>query len=599
MDIITTSIFKDFCNNYGYEGMKEEDAFERFAIYCVISQHIKNDTISKDLLENMCIGGGNDWGLDGFVMLVNGKYVSTEDEIINLLETNGYLSVEIFTIQAKTSTSLDSSGLAQSLDGVQYLMDEIAYEDSTIVLPPSNEDVDNVRALLKSLYSKCAFFKNGINPILHFAYVICANYSQKNKDIEAKLEKTNNYIKQHNLICGDIRSEIVDKNILKQYYDASKRKNEATIKIEQKLNLPEVNEIKESYLCIVPFSEFKKLIIDDAGDINLSVFDDNVRAFQGENTVNKAIAESLKKGDISLFTAMNNGITIIAKETSQTGCSMKISDYQIVNGCQTCHILYNQRDCHNVDDLRLVVKIISSTDKVIKDKIIVANNSQTEVKREQLISLMDVQKNIESYYYAQKKYEQLYYERRSKQYRNDSSIKQCQIVTIPFQIKVFVSMILGLPDEVRGYYGQIIEQFDKNGQKVFHSDINPALYYTSALAGIKLEKMFADGILHKKYKRIKFHVLYAFRLMVENGELPSQLNNHKVSDYCNHICKILCDEKKCENAFRNAVALIDKVLERIPKDSFGQSKKLTQNLKITIKEVDKLIKAKKQSNPQI
>ena len=95
---------------------------------------------------------------------------------------------------------------------------------------------------------------------------------------------------------------------------------------------------------------------------------------------------------------------------------------------------------------------------------------------------------------AQKTFEKLYYERRSKQYRyEETRIPVNKVITIPFQIKAFVSMILEKPHEVSGYYGSIVEQFDKNGVRVFASETNPALYYTSALANYKMVEWFSKN----------------------------------------------------------------------------------------------------------
>ena len=139
------------------------------------------------------------------------------------------------------------------------------------------------------------------------------------------------------------------------------------------------------------------MIIDPDSKIIHSVFYDNIRSFQGDNSVNKAMSESLKKGDVNLFAAMNNGITVIAKGLITTGTNVHLSDYQIVNGCQTSNVLQQNLSIPNIDELMLTVKIISSKDKEIRDKIIVGNNSQTEVKREQLVALLDTQKYIEDY----------------------------------------------------------------------------------------------------------------------------------------------------------------------------------------------------------
>jgi hypothetical protein len=40
---------------------------------------------------------------------------------------------------------------------------------------------------------------------------------------------------------------------------------------------------------------------------------------------------------------MNNGVTIIARDLRRTAQKFFIEDYQIVNGCQTSHVLFEQR----------------------------------------------------------------------------------------------------------------------------------------------------------------------------------------------------------------------------------------------------------------
>ena len=40
---------------------------------------------------------------------------------------------------------------------------------------------------------------------------------------------------------------------------------------------------------------------------------------------------------------MNNGVTIIAKTVKQSGSNFRIEDFQIVNGCQTSHVVFDQR----------------------------------------------------------------------------------------------------------------------------------------------------------------------------------------------------------------------------------------------------------------
>lgn len=256
----------------------------------------------------------------------------------------------------------------------------------------------------------------------------------------------------------------------------------------------------------------------------------------------------------------------MCRNLKATGLSMILSDFQIVNGCQTCNILYQCKEVPGIDRLKVSVKIIVSSNKEIRDKIIIANNSQTEVKQEQLISLLETQQQIEDYYNAQNSYEKLYYERRSKQYKNGiTQVPAFKIVTIPNQIQSFVSMMMGKPDKVRGYYGSIVDEFDKAGRKIFAVDTKPDLYYTSALTSYKMGEFFNNGIIPRKYKKVKFHILLAFRLMCEKFPIP-QFNSNRVQTYCEHLCKILCNEEDCRDGFTAALRLIDIVLRRDPKD---------------------------------
>lgn len=581
MDIVTKSQFDQFKTQFGLAKLSDEDAFELFVIYSVASKYTKSDSVSKDLLTELNIGSGGDWGIDGIIPIINGKIVASIQEVEDLYYANQYLNVHIVFVQAKTSEHFDLGDFSKTLDGVENIFRDVVGES---ISAQCNSDLQDFRELIKYIYSKSADFYNGVNPVVSIYYAT-SGVNTDLADFKSKIDSTRTHIERYDLtscvecfLCG--RREVI------QLYKDTKTQISATIRVDQKISMPEVDRVDESYLCLLQFSEFKKLLMDDNGDIQNSIFNDNIRAFQGENTVNQSIAQSIQRGDISLFTAMNNGITVIAKEMRTTGQSIFLSDYQIVNGCQTSNVLYMNKDVQGIDSLKLIVKLIASNDKGIRDKIIVGNNSQTEVKREQLVSLLEVQKTIEDYYIAQTKYEKLYYERRSKQFRTDGGkVPQNKVITIPFQIKSFVSMILGEPHSVRGYYGSIVQQFDKNGMKVFSSDFRPELYYTSALACFKMTELFASKEIDRKYKKMKYHLLYAFRLMCEKTDLP-EYNSNKTEAYCDHLCSLLMDDERCKKGFDAAMKMVDIALKRDPTDSDSTSKVVTNTLKKLAREAN-------------
>ena len=587
MYIITKSHFDDFISSYGSGNIPVNEAFEKFVIYCVTSKYIRNQTITKSLIDDINIGSGNDWGIDGLLIIINGRIVTTIQDVDDMLRANGYLDVQFVFMQAKNVESINLGELGKALDGVEYVFKEITGENS---LPPCNAELEEYRKIIQHIYSYNAKFKDGKEAGCDFYYAYTGQYNAQ-AVFTARLNKAKKEIDSLSL-TKPFNYQILDRNSIVDAYKDTKSKNEVSIQVDQKLDMPTVDNIQESYLCLIPFREFKKLFIDSKGKLDATVFYDNVRDFQGMNTVNEGISQSLKNGDLSLFTAMNNGITVVVKNFSKVGKTLNLKDYQIVNGCQTCNVLYGNRNIDGIDDLTLVVKIIASKDKTSIDKVIIGNNSQTEVLREQLVSLMKIQHIIEDYYNAQKTYEKLYYERRSKQYKNsDAAVPQDKIVTIALQTKSFISMMMGEPHNVRGYYGTIMNQYDGKGKKIYSDSTHPAYYYTCALAYYKLNEMFSSHKISKEYKKIKYHILYAYRLMCEQ-KLLKAFNANDSQAYCDHLCSLLCDPGKCEESFKAAIKLIDFVLKRKPNDTDGNSASFTSSLKRTIIDVYKINKQK-------
>ena len=583
MYIITKSHFDDFVSAYGYKDLTENEAFEKFIIFCVTSKYVRNQTITKSLIDDINIGKGGDWGIDGLLIVVNGRIVTTTQDVEDMLNANGYLDVQFVFIQTKNVESINVGELGKALDGVEYVFKEIAGENH---LPPCNEGLSTYRNIIKHIYSNNAKFRDGKEAGCDFYFAYTGQYRAQ-RDFTARLNKTKKEIDALRL-TSPFTHCIMDRDSIVEAYKETKAKNDVSIQVEQKLDMPTVDCIQESYLCLIPFSELKKLYIDDKGNLIESVFYDNVRDFQGMNIVNNAMSSSVNNGEISLFTAMNNGVTIVVKNFSKVGKIIHLNDYQIVNGCQTCNVLYKNRNVENIDKLLLVVKIIASKDKPTTDKIIIGNNSQTEVLREQLVSLLKIQHTIEDYYNAQNRYERLYYERRSKQYRNDNTaVPQNKIITIAAQTKAFISMMMGEPHNVGGYYGSIMNQYDGKGKTIYAEDTHPAYYYTCALADFKLNELFSRHTIERKYKKIKYHLLYAFRLMCEKEPLKA-LNSNKSQDYCDFICNKLCDRQQCEVAFNAAVDLVNQVLGREPNDTDGNRADFTNDLNKTMAEINRL-----------
>lgn len=337
--------------------------------------------------------------------------------------------------------------------------------------------------------------------------------------------------------------------------------------------MPKINGVSQAYIGLLPFSEFLKIVSDNDDNI-LNVFEDNVRDFQGDNNdVNGGIALTLNNEDSEIFSVLNNGVTIVASSISPTGDQFTISDYQIVNGCQTSNVLYNNRKGNNINKVNIPIKLIATHDDDVKTRITLATNNQTPIKKEQLAALTQFQRSLEQYYNSYSGDARIYYERRAKQFNSDNSVLKSKIITVPYQIKSFAAMFLDEPHNVTSFFGTIVKRLNEGKAQIFTNDHSYSPYYTSAFAYYKLESFFRKGNIDSSFKKVRFHILMLFRIISEREIMPT-LNSKKMEKYCMELLKILNDDTKALNAFRKCTEIVEL-------SSFDKSEK--QNLKLLSK----------------
>lgn len=130
------------------------------------------------------------------------------------------------------------------------------------------------------------------------------------------------------------------KQEIRKSYESSKQQNVAEFTLQNKLEIPYIEGIKEGYLALMPVKDLVNLISD--GDIlKRGIFDSNVRDFQGltDNRVNQEINGTINSIDNNRFGLLNNGITIVGKSLNKGQGKYTIKNFQVVNGCQTSNIL--------------------------------------------------------------------------------------------------------------------------------------------------------------------------------------------------------------------------------------------------------------------
>ena len=537
MDRITKSLVKDFLKQQEIESKTESKDFEIFCNYSLVCKEYNDSFSFED------VSTGINQGIDGICIIVNGKLVTSIEEIKDLLEINKFLEVLFVFIQAKTSSKFVGSEIGNFIFTIKDFFSDDPKLNRT-------EEVNNFLEITKFIFDNSPLMTKG-KPICKLYYVTIGSW-QGDPNLLAVIKNGVDEIKSYNLF-KDVIFEPCDANAIQKYYNKTKEIVNTTFVFKEKITLPDIKGVKEAYLGIVPFIEFKKIIIDDNDKIR-NIFYDNVRYHLGENPVNNEISKTLTNKEYDFFSVLNNGVTIVAESISSSGNKFTINNYQIVNGCQTSHVLFNNKYLDGMDNTNIPLKLIGTNDENVKSKITIATNRQTEIKAEQLAALSEFQKNLEQYYKTIDGTGQLFYERLTNQYSSNNSVTKARIITIPIQIKVFSAMFLNMPHLVSGYYGKVAKN---TGEKIFKSDHVYIPYYTSGLAYYRLESLFKNSSLNAKYKKARYHILMLYRMIINKEEMPN-FNSNKIDNYCDTIIQTLNNPDNCLDTFNKVTEIIDK-----------------------------------------
>jgi hypothetical protein len=323
--------------------------------------------------------------------------------IEELAQANGFIDATFIFVQAERSAGFETAKIGQFGFGVV----DFFKERPTL---PRNDKLKGAAEIMGAVYDRSSKFRRG-NPSCKLFYVTTgkwvgdANLDARRKAVVEDLQALN--------IFREIEFVPVDAEAIQKLYNQTKNAVSREFTFSAKTVMPEIPGVKEAYVGLLPATEFVSLLDDGVGGILKSLFYDNVRDWQDYNAVNAEMRATLEsQPHRARFALMNNGVTIIAKGVQATGNRFNIEDYQVVNGCQTSHVLFGARDI--LDDTVFVpVRLIATEDEEIIASIIKATNRQTEVREEQLIALSDFQKKLEAFFQAFEPSQRLYYERRS------------------------------------------------------------------------------------------------------------------------------------------------------------------------------------------
>jgi hypothetical protein len=539
------SLVERFQGDQDLTNLKEDEVFEAFAGFCVLSSYYGND-FRPDTFR---MGGGNDLGVDVFGILVNGELLRDSSDVRAAVEQVARVDVQIVVIQAKTSPGFEEKVVADLADNLMKIFgtDPIPYAASP--------DVDNIRECRAAVYADLGKL-NGKLPRLHIHYVTTG--SQVSVGVRRKADQAEKSLASLGLF-EEVNFRCVTREELRSLYRQATEALSARFDMVKKISLPRIAGVEQTLLGLLSADDLVNQVLTDPGSgggIRESLFHENVRGFQGYNDVNEKIRGTLRDGSRKEhFAVLNNGITIVTRELTVAGDEVRIGDFQIVNGCQTCHVLVDERE-HLTDDVQVSVRLVHTQDKDIIGGIVEATNLQTSVSEQELSAREDLHRELEDFFACQPAGRRLYYERRSRQYSSVPDVPKTRVISMPQLSRAYLATFLEEPDRV----GRFKDVLEKRKEHLFRKDDHPIAYYAAAATYYRLESLIRRGRIPSDLSPTRYHILSAMKLQVIGpGPLPKAAK--KADAACGKLLDIVWDQQKSEQLVLDLVPALYRAID--------------------------------------
>lgn len=524
LDPVLNLMVERFAETSGFTGPKSK-RFEAFVAHSLFRHYHGLDL--GDALESHIVDGGGDGGIDAVCVTVDGKPIHTPEGADEAAQSGGYLDTDFIFVQAKTSTKFDGSDIGTFGDGVVEFFRVARGESATSFNSAMQQHVAVARRLLDG-----DALENMAGKPRAFFYFVTAGTWKDDPSLRGRLERARDQVASLNLF-GEVHAKPVDADLLQRIRREVRGWVRRQIKGDHMVPMPSIDGVNEAYLGLLEGQEFIKLISTTDGEtLNRDLFYENVRDFQGDNDVNKEIAQTLTdESKRHTFPLLNNGITIVAGNVKHVGTTFTIENFQVVNGCQSTHVLFRNRD--NVDEKTLIpVKLVVTRDKKLIVNVIKATNRQTQINIRWLHALGPFHQKLEDFYDAMESgreaSDRLYYERREGQYRGDSHVQN--VVTFEQQTQSFAAMFLDVPHLAAEWnpLNAILTRFEE--RRLFADEHHPSAYYAAGVCRAALVQ-WAKQRLPQSDRNILlnkdlYHVLLLLRLAIAGKSKP-RLNEKK------------------------------------------------------------------------
>lgn len=470
------------------KAFKEENALETndsdsFEIYSLYLQY-KGSNISAEDLPNSVVDGSNDGGIDSFLIIVD-EFVINSEEDLDAIQLNADSQLKFIIGQSKFTTSFSEDILNKLFISMDTIWDLEKNEEE--LAAQFNDQLLERVLWFRKLWTSATVKGSAIS--IKFFYSCIADQINESETFKLKKDKIIGQAKTqvHN---SDVKFDLLS---AEQLLALHSQKVDITLELKFKEQPSTIDYGGDNigFIGVVKLPDYYDFITDENQVVRESIFEENVRHYQGEVDVNKKIKESLSTDLETDFWWLNNGITIIAQDVRPLAKTLHVEGVQIVNGLQTSYTIGKSYNRDETDTRSVLVKIVKSTDKETIDKIISATNRQTPVNPALLRATDDIQRKLEIFF-EQKGY---FYDRRKNFYKNLGK-PISKIFSIQSTAQAIHAILNRKPSESRAKPTTLIKTTDSY-ESIFRTDLDFEAYLNACLIVRDIETKIKTSELSK------------------------------------------------------------------------------------------------------
>jgi hypothetical protein len=571
LHLILENLLKSFRSKYEIDSsVSSTKAFEYFANHLIASRHSLAKIDPVDLTTDE-----DDAGIDGIQVFIDGEPITSIEELNGIFaRPKREFEAELIFIQAKTSEKFEKKQITNFSDGVYDFFSELPNL-------PHGEFLKERRILIFELLNNAARLKNG-RPTLNCIFVGAGIYNSE-AELKAAFKVGVEKLSQRGYFSL-VEFSPVDRDQLIKLEASSRAEVVAQLPVLGFAPYPSVDGIKQAYVAVVKAKDLvNQLLKNSDGKLRSFIFEENVRDFLGATPANSQMNETLSHNDKrKRFGILNNGITVISKDISYGGNTFTLKDFQIVNGCQTSNVLFEQLDSLD-DSVVVTTKLVEASDSDIVSDIIRATNSQSKVDDSNFVSIQPISRRLERYFDAQRdsgKWDApLYLERRQGQFRAQDLI-QSRVFPLRDVYRASAAFWFDRPDLAGRYTNEIYKELPI----LLEERSREIVYFTATLALYKFSLLTAGGRkMSKDLAKARWHLLMCIKYFVTDSLTVPNVNHKSADDYCEKILSALKED--------NGYAIFTKAANTIV--SLGDYSRDRIRTKVYIEQLKKAVEAQR------